>query len=168
MSRPSIFLTLASFTAGPAMACTVVYTPSPREALKSSTVVLRGTVLKSEILRDHPEMRGRHRYAVTLRVAEYWKGNRGETVILYDLDPGTDCLGYGLQVGKEYLIFAWEEGARDYRLAADDFSFGWTDVLTSGTPMLQPRTNVPGGDLSEATVRRQPRQLGRGTLPKKE
>jgi hypothetical protein len=41
--------------------------------------------------------------------------DRGETVKLYDVSPGTDCMGAGLQVGEEYLIFASEEGARDYR-----------------------------------------------------
>lgn len=150
-----------------AIACTIIYTPTPREALRAATVVFRGTVLKSEVLRQHPEMRGRKRYAVTLRATEYWKGDRGETVVLYDLDPGTDCLGVGLQVGKEYLIFAKEEGAADLRYAADDFAFGWTDVLPPGTPMLKPEANVPGGDLSDPGVKRSMHQLGKGRKAKK-
>jgi len=144
------------------MTCTIVYTPTPREALKAATVVFRGTVMKSEVLRQHPEMRGRNRYAVTLRATEYWKGDRGETVLLYDLDPGADCLGVGLQVGKEYLIFAKEQRATDLRYAVDDFAFGWTDVLPPGTLMLKPETNMTGGDLSDPKVKRSMHQLGTG------
>jgi hypothetical protein len=132
--------------------------------LKLAAVVFRGTVLKSEALPMHPEMRGRQRFAVTLRVVEYWKGTRGATVTLCDLSPGTDCMGAGLQLGKEYLIFASEEGARDHRLDADFFWYGWTDVLASGTPMLQPMATF-GGDLSEPGVRADMRKLGRGKRP---
>ena len=126
--------------------------------------MFRGTVLKSEPLAMHPEMRGRQRFAVTLRVSEYWKGNRGETVTLYDLAPGTDCMGAGLRPGKEYLIFASEEGARDYRPDSDFFWFGWADVLPSGTPMLQPMATL-SGELSDSVVRSKMRQLGRGRKP---
>jgi hypothetical protein len=119
MCRVSVVLAFPVAFVSAAMACTVVYTPTPREALKTAAVVFRGTVLKSEVLRSHPEMRGRQRYAVTFRAIEYWKGDRGKTVLLYDLDPGTDCLGTELRVGKEYLIFASEEGASDLRRAAD-------------------------------------------------
>ena len=110
MHRVPVLLAFATAFGSAATACTVVYTPTPREALKAAAIVFRGIVLKSEVLRRHPEMRGRQRYAVTFRAIEYWKGDQGETVLLYDLDPGTDCLGAGLQVGKEYLIFASKEG----------------------------------------------------------
>ncbi len=29
--------------------------------------------------------------------------DRGETVKLYDVSPGTECMGAGLQVGEKYL-----------------------------------------------------------------
>lgn len=154
---------LGSFCASPVMGCTIVNPPTPREALKLATVVFRGTVLKSEPLAVHPEMRGRTRFAVTLRVSEYWKGNRGETVTLYDLAPGTDCMGEGLRPDKEYLIFASEEGARDYRFD-NLFWFGWTDVLPAGTAMLQPMGTL-GGELSDSIVRSNMRHLGRGRNP---
>jgi hypothetical protein len=167
MWRAAIVSGFAAALVSAAVACTIVYTPTPREAMRTATVVFRGTVVNSQELRQHPEMRGRKRYAVTLRATEYWKGDRGESVVLYDLDPGTDCLGFGLRVGKEYLIFAKEEAAADVRYAADDFAVGWTDVLAPGTPMLKPETNVPGGDLSDLSVRRSMRQLGSGRkLPK--
>ena len=65
-------LTLGLLSAGPALACTIVGQIAPREALNLAAVVFHGTVLKSEALPLHPEMRGRQRFAVTLRVAEYW------------------------------------------------------------------------------------------------
>jgi MacB-like periplasmic core domain len=147
----------------PAIACTIVGETPPREALKLAGVVFRGTVVKSELLPQHPEMRGRKRFAVTLHATEYWKGNRGETLTLYDLEPGTDCMGAGLEVGREYLIFAKEEPTKDYR-DSDFFWFGWTDILPAGTPMLWPLATL-GGDLSLPVVRTRMRQLGRGKNP---
>ena len=166
MGRFLLSLTLGILGARATFPCTIVNQPSPREALKVAAVVFRGAVLKSEPLPIHPEMRGRQRFAVKMRVAEYWKGNRGETVTLYDLSPGTDCMGAGLKPGKEYLIFASEEGARDHRLDADFFWYGWTDVLTSGMPMLQPMARF-GGDLSDPRVRTDMRELGRGRRPRR-
>ena len=165
VSRFLVPLTLGVFGASAALPCTIVNQPSPREALKLAVVVFRGAVLKSDALPMRPEMRGRQRFVVTLRVTEYWKGNRGATVTLYDLSPGTDCMGAGLQPGKEYLIFASEEGARDHRLDADTFWYGWTDLLNAGTPMLQPIATF-GGDLSEPHVRSDMAKLGRGKMPR--
>ena len=162
----SIPLTIALWAAVPVIACTIVNQPTPREALNSAAVVFRGTVVKSEALPTHPQMRGRQRFAITLKVAEYWKGRRGESVTVYDLAPGTDCMGARLRPGKEYLIFASEEGARDYRPDSDFFWFGWADVLPSGTPMLQPIA-TSSGDLSDPVVKREMRQLGRGKKPHK-
>jgi hypothetical protein len=157
------FPTLGLLAVVPAIACTIVGETPPREALKLAAVVFRATVLKSELLPPHLEMRGRQRFAVTVHVTEYWKGNRGETVTLYDLEPGTDCMGAGLRVGKEYLIFAKEEPAKDYR-DTDFFWFGWTDILPAGTPMLSPLATL-GGDLSLPIVPTTMRQLGRGKKP---
>jgi len=69
---------------------------------------------------------------------EYWKGSPGRAVLVYGLDPGTDCLGDGYQVDKEYLVYASESAAKDYSLAGRLW-YGWTDVLPEGAPMLVPR-----------------------------
>jgi hypothetical protein len=156
-----VVLALAFLITGRCVACTIVNPPTPREALKLSAVVFRGTVLSSEALPVHPEMRGRGRYAVTMRVEEYWKGNRGATVKLYVLAPTMDCMGWELEPGKTYLIFASEEGARDYRPDPDFFWYGWTDVLPAGTRMLQPIGTL-GGSVSDPLVRNRMRELGRG------
>src|SRR5260370_16744174 len=168
MNRHRTLLTLAYAFVTKAAACTCVYWPPPREALKSAAVVLRGTVVKADKFPEHPRMRGRQRWAVTLRVVEYWKGNPGQIATLYDLDPGTDCMGAGLQVGKEYLIFASEETAKDYQPDADFFWYGWTDVLAPGTPILHPKTACPpAAALSIPTARQQLLQLGQGKVPRK-
>ena len=73
-------------------------------------------------------------------------------------------MGAGLRPGKEYLIFASEEGVRDYRPDRDFFWYRWTDVLPSGTRILQPLATF-GGDLSDPVVRGNMRQLGRGKKP---
>jgi hypothetical protein len=174
MTGKGAFLVFLFLIVPRAVACTCVNTPSAREALGISAVVFRGTVLKSDRLPEHREMHGRQRYAVALRVIEYWKGDPGRMVTLYDLDPGTDCMGAEFRVAREYLIFASEEGATDHRLdgisasgkATDSFWYGWTDVLKPGTPMLQPATGCNmGGDLSDSAVRQQLRQLGPGKHP---
>jgi hypothetical protein len=165
MGRFLVSLMLGFSFASPVMGCTMVNQPTPREELKLAAVVFRGTVLKSEQLAMHPEMRGRQRFRVTLRVSEYWKGNLGETVTLYDLAPGADCMGQGMRPDKEYLIFASEEGARDHRFD-NIFWFGWTDVLPAGTPMLQPMGTL-GGELSDAVVHSNMQHLGRGRKPRK-
>src|SRR5437016_3347586 len=132
MSHTRNLLALVLAIAGKLAACTCVDTDPPREALKSSAVVFRGTVLKADRLAEHPRMRGRQRWAVTLRVLEYWKGDPGPVVTLCDLDPGTDCMGAGLQPGKQYLIFASQEIVKDYQPDPDFFWYGWTDVLAPG------------------------------------
>jgi hypothetical protein len=112
MGRFQLLLMVGFLVAGTAIACTIVDQPPPREAVKLAALVFRGSFVKSETLPPHPETRGRQRFAVTLRVAEYWKGSRGEIVTLYDVSPRTVwVLGYKW---VEYLIFASEEGAREY------------------------------------------------------
>src|SRR5689334_19743349 len=87
-----------------------------RAALKSSTAVFRATVVSSDLLPERTDMRGRRRYRITMRVAESWKGNVGATVTLHDLEPGMDCMGSDLRIGKEYLLFTYQESAEDHVL----------------------------------------------------
>jgi hypothetical protein len=111
-------------------------------------------------------MRGRQRYAATFTVEEYWRGRPARTVTLYDLSPGSDCLGSAFQAGKSYLVFASNATSDDYFLAADRFWYGWTDILTRGTPMYRPMTAcMPGGDVSLPAVQKQIRELGTGSKP---
>jgi hypothetical protein len=146
-------------------ACTCVTSTDSKSAISDAPVVFVGTVLKSELLRQHPEMRGRRRYAVTFRVREYWKGTRERTLKLYDVDPGTDCLGAGFEAGKQYLVYASEQPVKD--TSFDDFFWiGWTDVLAKGATMLQPMMAcMPGGNTKEPLVQKTLRELGRGHAP---
>jgi len=109
-------------------------------------------------------MRGRNRYAITFRVDEYWKGSPVRTLLIYGLDPGTDCLGDGgYQVGKEYLVFAFEQRAKDVPLN-DYLWYDWKDILPEGSAMLVPDTaRKPGGEVRKAHAALQ--ELGPGRVP---
>jgi hypothetical protein len=128
--------------------------------MREASVVFRGTVLERRVLPRHPEMRGRGRFAITFRVDKYWKGSPASTIVVYGVDPGTDCMGWGdVEVGKSYLLYAIEQEAKDYVLD-DYFWIGWADVLPKGTRMLVPEACAPGGEVSE--VQTVLRQLGKG------
>ena len=169
LSRTRLFVLLAVVGGcfpDEAMACTCVAYSTPREALKDSDVVFVGRVVKSERLPEHPRMRGRQRYAVTFDVERLWKGEQNHTVTLYDVDPGTDCMGAGYEASKEYLVFASWGTARDVQPDPDFFWYGWTDVLAAGSSMIVPTVAcTPGGDTSRSAVRKQIRELGPGVIP---
>ena len=158
---------LLAFCAGGARACKRVEFPGGKVALTHAAVLFRGTALQSEVLPQHLEMRGRARYSVTFRVNEYWKGTPALTLKLYHLASGTDCMGGDCEVGKEYLHYASEEGARDLKM--DDFFWsGWTDVIPQGKPMLQPiEACIPGGETTDPAVRAALLDLGKGVVPPK-
>lgn len=165
MLRALACLVLMSGWSARATACTCVSFPSAREAAKSSALVFRGSVVHTDKLPEHPGMRGRQRYAVTFLIHEYWRGNPVQTVTLYDLDPGTDCMGAGFQSGRSYLV-SRRRRRRGITSQPDFFWFGWSDVLAPGTPMFRPITAcMPGGDTSAGAVRAQIQQLGRGLTP---
>ncbi len=134
--------------------------------MSGQSVVFRGTVLDRKTQPPRPEMKGRGRYAITFRVDEYWKGSPGQTIIIYGLDSGPDCMGDGgYKVGKNYLVYAYEQDVKDV-IMGKIFWYGWTDVLPEGTKMLVPNTAcMPGGESS--AVRKAIQQLGKGCIPAK-
>jgi hypothetical protein len=77
------------------------------------------------------EIGNRKRYAITFRVSEYWKGHPVKTVVLYVLERRADCIGAQFEVGKNYVVFAASQPAKDYRLG-NDFWYGWLDLLSEG------------------------------------
>jgi hypothetical protein len=99
-----------------------------------ASVVFRGVVSKVKELPERKES-GRSRYTVTFSVSKYWKGNPGKEIAIHIVQPGTDCIGARFDEGKEYLVFAISQEARDYWLE-DKFWYGWLDVLPSGTQLL--------------------------------
>lgn len=109
-------------------------------------------------------MRQRNRYAITFRVDEYWKGSARQTIILYGMDGGTDCLGGGGHgVGKNCLVYASEQEVKDVIMEDGFFWYGWTDVLPRGTKVLTPTSCSPGGESSG--VRKGLSELGKGGVP---
>jgi hypothetical protein len=150
-----------------ALACTCVTTAlnsTAKTMMSDDAVVFRGVVTERKSLPSRQEMRGRNRYAITFRVDEYWKGSPGRTLVIYGLDPGTDCLGDGgYQVAKEYLVYAREERANDV-LMGDYFWYGWKDILPQGSVMLMPDTACKlGGEVAKARAALV--ELGHGRAP---
>jgi hypothetical protein len=93
--------------------------------MADAALVFRGTVMESQRLPQHPDIRIRQRYAITFRVNRLWKGSQGETVTLYDLSPGTDCQGFGFEVGKDYLVYTSQSTAEDLKIDGRLF-YAWT------------------------------------------
>jgi hypothetical protein len=110
-------------------------------------------------------MKGRARYRLTFRVREYWTNPSGREVTLYDLSAATDCMSRGYEEGKEYLVFADLQPARDYK-DGDFFWYGWTDIVPEGTSILQPTPCTPGGETNDEQVRVELRALGSGKKPR--
>jgi len=158
------FLTLVAIQHARACTCVSAVGTTPRTEMTDAAVVFRGTVLESKSLPQHPDIRVRQRYAVTFRVNRFWKGNQDEPVTLYDLSPGTDCQGFGFEVGKEYLVYAYLGVAEDFKIDGQLF-YAWIDILKPGTPMLRPMACVSGGLTSEKSVRKAMNALGRGSVP---
>jgi hypothetical protein len=155
--------------AGTVRACTCVEAanaePSITSVMREMTLIFRGVVVRSDLLPQHPDMRGRPRYRVLFHVQEYWKGKPVGDVTLHVLDPGTDCLGEEYEVGKEYLVLVSERKAYDYKLD-EFFWYGWTDVVKEGTLIHEPVTAcLPVGDTHLRLVRKTLRSLGRGYKP---
>ena len=169
MRRVLLALSLVS-SCTTALACTCVtmaLNSTAKTMMSDDAVVFRGVVTQRKTLPSRAEMRERNRFAITFRVDEYWKGSPGRTLVIYGLDPGTDCLGDGgYQVGKEYLVYAREERAKDV-LMGDYFWYGWKDILPEGSVMLVPDTACkPGGEVAKA--RAALGELGLGRVPTEE
>ena len=160
------FLILVATEHVKACTCVSAVGTTPRTEMTDADLVFRGTVLESKRLPQHPDIRIRQRYAVSFRVNRLWKGNQGETVTLYDLSPGTDCQGFGFEVGKEYLVYASRGAAEDFKIDGQLF-YAWTDILMPGAPMLRPMACVSGGLTSEKRVREAMSELGRGSVPQR-
>jgi hypothetical protein len=157
-------LVLFALPCVPALACSCVYpmATTARTQMTEAAVVFRGTVIERKVLPRRPELR-RGRYAITFRVNEYWKGSPAPTIVIYGVDPGTDCMGWGdVEVGKAYLLYADEQEAKDY-VFDDYFWIGWEDVLPKGAKMLVPGACTPGGEISN--VKSTLRELGKGKRP---
>ncbi len=158
---------LLALSVGEGLGCSCFEPADAKVAMESMGAVFRGKVRQKEILAQHPQMHGRARYRLTMQVLEQWRGELQDTVTLYDMDPGTDCMGTGLQVGREYLVYASDSRSADTRIE-DKFWFGWIDVVPEGTPMLRPDgACLPGGLVSDPRVQKALKQIGKGRVPSK-
>ena len=114
MVRPTktrLFAGLLSLTHGlaavpAAFACSCAPPPPPGEARDQADAVLAGTVL--EITTETQPGLPVGRRTVRLQIEKIWKGQDcGELTLTTGLGDA-DC-GYGFEVGKSYLIYAFQE-----------------------------------------------------------
>jgi hypothetical protein len=135
--------------------------------MNDDAAVFRGVVLDRKMLPVRADMRGRNRYVIEFKVDEYWKGTPSRTLSIYGMDSGTDCMGDGgHEIGKEYLVYARQQEAKDVHLDEETLWFGWLDVVAEGSSMLVPDTACkPGGEVTAVKVKKALRQLGKGKIP---
>jgi hypothetical protein len=143
------------------LACTC-FPEGPKRDLAEAGAVFRGTVSDVTELPNRPDMsRGRH--TVTFLVSEYWKGASNREVTVHIADPGTDCIGAHFDKGKEYVVFALSQTARDYFLE-DKFWYGWLDVLPAGARFLTVNNFCDSTDEAKKAGKTL-RVLGKGSRP---
>ena len=98
------------------LGCSCFEPANAKVAMKDMGAVFRGKVLQREVLAQHPQMRERVRYRLTTQVVEQWRGESKGNITLYDMDPGTDCIGAGLKTSGEYLVYASNSRSADSRI----------------------------------------------------
>jgi hypothetical protein len=112
-------------------ACSCVPTPSVDEALRSSEVVLDGTVVAVEdrqvglrrakvwlqeffgYFYNNPADVG---FSVRFKTHEVWKGPERSEVVLFTHKSTATC-GYPVRVGERYLVYAYELEGGAYELS---------------------------------------------------
>lgn len=126
-------LILLAFASSAVEGCTCVSQGAKADAARAS-LIFRGTV---KDVRELPARREgpRRRYTVTFAPSAYWKGTISDETTLHVIEPGSDCLGDSFLPGKEYVVFAVVQEARDYKVD-DKFWYGWLDVMPAGSMIL--------------------------------
>jgi len=82
-----------------AEACSCVMPPPPKQALKDSSAVFEGKILKI----DHAAEK--HRLMARFVVSRWWKGGGSAETSVATIDIGSMC-GLAFAVGEEWLIYA--------------------------------------------------------------
>ena len=86
-------------------ACRSALPPSPKIALKKSTAVFVGKVLKVEQYRDY---QGVKFLKATCRVDRFWKGITANTIVVITPASSSAC-GFMFAKGQRYLVYAnWQ------------------------------------------------------------
>jgi hypothetical protein len=124
----------AAFLASPAFGCSCI-DMGVKSDMAAAALVFRGTVTDIKVLPSRKEVGDRRRYTATFSASEYWKGAPAKSVLLHLVDPRPDCIGARFDLGKEYVVFAVAQRAKDYRLG-DDLWYGWLDILADGLEIL--------------------------------
>lgn len=92
-----ITLCLTTSTKHPAYACSCLASPSPTEAMETSTAVFSGQVISIEDAQWD--------YKVTFDVDTQWKGETRSTLVIHTAQSSSTC-GYPFTEGETYLVYA--------------------------------------------------------------
>jgi hypothetical protein len=116
--------------ASQSFACDCDGTRTVKESFKSASIIITGTVIKSEVISlaetiqinklkeieeglksapDELKMLSRSVSSIEIVVKGTLKGNVPDTVTIYTPFSGSEC-GYDFQVGQEYIIYAYNTG----------------------------------------------------------
>jgi hypothetical protein len=117
--------------------------PPPQKLFKQATAVFVGEVTEvsestAPLYKGYPALS----YAVKFKVVKYWKGIRGDEVIVHSDLGGLECHQFKFQKGSTYLVYA----------------FGRNLTAITGC--------TRSGSISEAYVTEQIKQFGKGKTPK--
>jgi hypothetical protein len=126
-------LLLLGLASSAASACSCIQGEIGQE-YAAATVIFRGSVKNVTQLPSRADMQ-RARFAVTFSVKEYWKANLGNSITLYVIDPGPDCIGAHFDWHADYVVFAKTGVSDDYKMG-NAFWYGWLDLLPKGKEFL--------------------------------
>ena len=87
------------------LACSCGGPPSIQESLEEATAVFAGRVVDMEAWRTEDDY-GIH---VTFAVSRVWKGPAGAELVAYTSSLGAGDCGFPLELGEEYLVYAYDE-----------------------------------------------------------
>ena len=117
-----LLVTLAA-AASAASACSCAEAPSPSAALQVADVVVGGVVLgvgsiigapMPDSLRARGIVSSSDLLGWRIAVTEVWKGEAGDTMVIYSARYGSSC-GIEFRVGQKYLIYGSHRRTKDLR-----------------------------------------------------
>lgn len=104
---PVALFVVLELNLSPAISCSCLRPPPPKEALAKSGAVFAGTVI------DVKENSIGHYRTVQFRVDKYWKGASTETAFVTTALNSAAC-GYEFARGRRYLVYSYARKGQKY------------------------------------------------------
>ena len=105
----SILLIFPKLISTPTQACSCIAPPPPKEKLRTSGLVFRGTVINVKESRKTTGNFINYQNEIEFQSSKIWKGENSSKIILYTASNGAAC-GYNFEKNKEYIIYAYKSG----------------------------------------------------------